>query len=117
MIVTYDPNKDGKNLTQKELQRLKELDPHCDSFKIDDPELTEELAQKIKDNPWSGRLSSPQTSINCKAVVNHLAGRANNDFERKRNEAEYNRMSDHIREIADEPFYRWSKEERKHPNK
>ncbi len=48
--------------------------------------------------------------INCEAVVNHLAEKYSNDFEKRRNEAEYNRMVDYIREISSEPVSRWPKE-------
>lgn len=56
-------------------------------------------------------------SIDCKAIINHINGKSHNEFERRRNKAEYDKMIKHIQQIVDEPFYRWPKEDVKYPKK
>ncbi len=51
---------------------------------------------EISDNP-----------IDPSAVVRHLGNHADNEFEQKRCEKEYDRMVEHIEEIRSEPVYRW----------
>lgn len=48
MMVTYDPNKQGRTLSENELKKLIELKPGHTSFSADDPELTEQLAERMK---------------------------------------------------------------------
>ena len=55
-------------------------------------------------------------NINYDAVVNHIAGKGQNEFEIRRNRAEYDKMLKVVHEIAKEPVYRWP-EESDRPNK
>ena len=48
MIVTYDPEVQGRKLSENELKRLVELKPEHTSFSMDEPELTEELVRRMK---------------------------------------------------------------------
>ena len=48
MIVTYDPDKQGRMLSEDELKKLIELKPECTSFSTDEPELTEQLVERMK---------------------------------------------------------------------
>ena len=48
MIVTYDAETQGRELSENEIQHLKELDPNCEYFSDDEPELTEELIKRMK---------------------------------------------------------------------
>ena len=48
MIVRYDPEKQGKELTEEEIDKLLRIKPGSPSFSFDEPELTEDLAQRMK---------------------------------------------------------------------
>ena len=48
MIVTYDTETQGRELSESEIRQLKELDTKCVSFSDDEPELTEELIKRMK---------------------------------------------------------------------
>ena len=57
MLITYDPKIQGDKLTSEEIKRLSELNPKFVSFTTDEPELTEELLQKMRISSKSGRFS------------------------------------------------------------
>jgi hypothetical protein len=50
MLITYDPKTQGSSIFEDELKMFRDLKPDCTEFTPDDPELTEELVQKIKKN-------------------------------------------------------------------
>ena len=50
MIITYDPKVEGSKLSEEELIKLRELNPDCNTFTSDDPELTDELVEKMKNS-------------------------------------------------------------------
>ncbi len=57
MLISYDPDIQGKTLSEQELQYLRDLDPTQASHSSDDPELTEELVQRMKNSkPGNGKL-------------------------------------------------------------
>ncbi len=55
MLITYDPEVQGRNLSEKELEYLQNLKPDCTSFSLDSPVLTKEYVNKIKKAP-KGKL-------------------------------------------------------------
>ena len=61
MIVTYDPEVQGRKLSENELKRLMELKPEHTSFSIDEPELTEELVKRMK---RSSHKQRPDMALN-----------------------------------------------------
>ena len=48
MLIKYDPEVQGKRLTEEERKMIRDLVPDCTTFTEDDPELTEELVEKMK---------------------------------------------------------------------
>ena len=48
MIVTYDTETQGRELSESEIRQLKDLDTKCVSFSDDEPELTEELINRMR---------------------------------------------------------------------
>ena len=48
MLVTYDPKVQGSKLTEEEIERIFKLNPEFTSFSNDEPELTEELLQRMR---------------------------------------------------------------------
>ena len=48
MLVTYDPKVQGNKLTEEEIERISELNPEFTSFSVDEPELTDELLQRMR---------------------------------------------------------------------
>lgn len=50
MKVIYDPELQGRKLTDEELKMLENLVPDSTTFSVDDPELTETLVNRMKKN-------------------------------------------------------------------
>ncbi len=48
MIISYDPNIDGRELSSEEIQQLTSIKPNFQDFSLDEPEFTEELAMRVK---------------------------------------------------------------------
>lgn len=48
MKITYDPEIQGRELSETEIKRLIALKPAQNSFSVDEPELTDELIQRMK---------------------------------------------------------------------
>ncbi len=48
MVVTYDPEKQGRELSGEEIKYLQQLRTDVSSFSTDDPELTDALAERMK---------------------------------------------------------------------
>ena len=54
MKVVFDPEIQGRDLSDSEIQRIKNLVPDCTTFSIDEPELTETLVQRMKKDSKKG---------------------------------------------------------------
>ncbi len=48
MIVRYDPETQGKELKEEEIDKLLRIKPGSPSFSFDEPELTEDLVNRMK---------------------------------------------------------------------
>ena len=49
MVVKYDPDVQGRELSNDDINRLTQLKPDFSSFSLDEPELTEDLVKRMKD--------------------------------------------------------------------
>lgn len=52
-------------------------------------------------------MTEKRTTIDCNAVVRHIANTATSEFDKRRCEKEHEKFSKRIEEIRSEPFYKW----------
>ena len=48
MVMRYDPETQGRSLSDEELEKLKRIEPKPPSGSLDEPELTEDLVRRIR---------------------------------------------------------------------